>query len=211
MSLIHKKKIEDVAQYYSNCVQEHGATPKGVDWNGEEGQYSRFEQLCKIIDQDKSFSVCDVGCGYGALLTYLENHFNNFNYAGIDICKEMLNEAQNLYGSLPHAKFYDAPPEEVQYNYSIASGIFNVMLSHSKNEWYDYIVETLDTMNRISLQGFSFNCLTSYSDEDKKRSDLYYAKPEDIFSLCKKKYSKSVALLHDYGLYEFTILVRKNV
>jgi len=30
-----------------------------------------------------------------------------------------------------------------------------------------------------------------------------------LFDYCKRTYSRDVALLHDYGLYEFTILVRK--
>jgi hypothetical protein len=38
---------------------------------------------------------------------------------------------------------------------------------------------------------------------------LYYADPRVLFDHCKTRYSKNVALLHDYGLYEFTILVRK--
>jgi hypothetical protein len=32
-----------------------------------------------------------------------------------------------------------------------------------------------------------------------------------IFDICKRKFSRNVALLHDYGLYEFTILVRKDL
>ncbi|MGR9969871.1 hypothetical protein ACUOIB_23760, partial [Escherichia coli] len=70
--------------------------------------------------------------------------------------------------------------------------------------------ETLDSLDRFSRRGFSFNCLTSYSDEDRKRDYLYYADPCQLFDLCKRRYSRQVALLHDYGLYEFTILVRKD-
>ena len=39
---------------------------------------------------------------------------------------------------------------------------------------------------------------------------LYYADPGRLFDLCKRRYSRNIALLHDYGLYEFTILVRKT-
>ncbi len=55
-----------------------------------------------------------------------------------------------------------------------------------------------------------FNCLTSYSDPEKKRDELYYADPCALFDMCKRRYSRQVALLHDYGLYEFTILVRSD-
>jgi len=55
----------DVANYYSAKLAEHGETPCGVDWNGEESQLLRFEQLIKIIQSSKQFSVNDLGCGYG--------------------------------------------------------------------------------------------------------------------------------------------------
>jgi hypothetical protein len=42
------------------------------------------------------------------------------------------------------------------------------------------------------------------------RDDLYYADPRVIFDHCKRSFSRWVALLHDYGLYEFTIIVRRD-
>jgi hypothetical protein len=41
------------------------------------------------------------------------------------------------------------------------------------------------------------------------RSDLHYADPGRLFDYCKRRFARNVALLHDYGLYEFTLLVRK--
>ena len=41
------KFLEEVTAYYSNKLTQYGATPKGVDWNGEESQVLRFEQLYK--------------------------------------------------------------------------------------------------------------------------------------------------------------------
>ena len=41
------------------------------------------------------------------------------------------------------------------------------------------------------------------------KDHLFYADPCFFFDHCKKHFSKNVALLHDYGMYEFTILVRK--
>ncbi len=56
----------------------------------------------------------------------------------------------------------------------------------------------------------AFNLLTSYSDKDMMRPDLYYGDPLFYFDYCKRNFSQNVALLHDYGLFEFTILVKKN-
>ena len=59
-------------------------------------------------------------------------------------------------------------------------------------------------------RGFAFNMLTSYSDPERMRDDLYYADPCALLRLCKRELSRHVALLHDYGLWEFTIVVRQG-
>jgi hypothetical protein len=50
--------------------------------------------------------------------------------------------------------------------------------------------------------------LTSYSDPEHMVDRLFYGDPCFYFDWCKRNLSRNVALLHDYGLYEFTILVR---
>ena len=42
------------------------------------------------------------------------------------------------------------------------------------------------------------------------RLDLYYADPCALFDYCKRSFSRNVALLHDYEIYDFTLLVRKS-
>ncbi len=50
--------------------------------------------------------------------------------------------------------------------------------------------------------------LSLYSDEDKRNSTLYYADPCRVFDWCKREITRDVALLHDYGQWDFTILLR---
>jgi hypothetical protein len=71
------------------------------------------------------------------------------------------------------------------------------------------MIETINLFNQISTSGFSFNALTKYSDKEFMKDYLYYSDPLVLFDYCKKNFSRNVALLHDYNLYEFTILVRK--
>jgi SAM-dependent methyltransferase len=201
--------LSEVSAYYSEKLAQHGDTPQGVDWNGEISQSLRFEQLTKIISKADKFSIADIGCGYGALLDFLNSKFRDFSYLGIDISPSMIRKANCRYTSESKSRFIVANESDTQVDYTIASGVFNVRLEQTHEAWYEYIIQTLDSINSASREGFSFNCLTSYSDPDKKRDYLYYADPCKLFDLCKKKYSKQVALLHDYGLYEFTILVRK--
>lgn len=203
--------LDEVAKYYSNKLSLHGDTPQGVDWNGVNSQSIRFDQLCKIINHDSShFSVNDIGCGYGAFFEYLFERYKELKYVGLDISSEMILAAQKRFCQFEQVSFLASSTPTQIADYAIASGIFNVRLEKSDSEWSHYFYDTLDLMDRTSKTGFAFNCLTSYSDEEKKRDYLYYANPCTVFDLCKRKYSRDVALLHDYDLYEFTILVRKS-
>lgn len=203
--------LTEVAEYYSSKLKQHGETPRGVDWNGEESQTLRFEQLFKIVNPSNHFSVNDLGCGYGAFYDFLAQRYESFSYSGIDVSEDMIRAATQRYQDRSQARFVQSCEPEQVADYGVASGIFNVRLSRSVDEWASYLEATLDTLNLTSRLGFAFNCLTSYSDADKMRDYLYYANPCAMFDLCKRRYSLNVALLHDYGLYEFTILVRKQL
>jgi len=202
--------LTEVASYYTGKLAEHGPTPRGVDWNGEDSQALRFEQLCRIITTTGHFSINDIGCGYGALLDFVAARHRGFSYTGVDISAAMIRAAVRGHPAATNARFiHSAQPDDVA-DYGIASGILNVRLNRSDDEWRRHIEGVLELLDRTSAHGFAFNCLTSYSDADRMRSDLYYADPCALFDLCKRRYSRHVALLHDYGLYEFTILVRKQ-
>lgn len=202
--------LSEVAHYYTDKLAQHGETPRGVDWNGSESQVLRFEQLSKILPTSGDFSLNDLGCGYGALLDHLRDKHPSCSYLGVDISPDMISAAGQRHATTPRVRFITASEPDQIADYGVASGIFNVRLGRTDAEWHDYLQSTLDVLDRTSKLGFSFNCLTSYSDEDKKRDYLYYADPCRLFDLCKRRYAKQVALLHDYGLYEFTILVRKT-
>ena len=202
--------LTEVAGYYSAKLAEFGETARGVDWNGETSQVLRFEQLSKIIQATEGFSLNDLGSGYGALFDYLSSRHQDFTYNGCDVSSEMIRVAQVRYMKNSNACFAVAAEPPKIADYGVASGIFNVRLGRSDAEWRNYLETTLDVLDRTSRLGFAFNCLTSYSDADKMRDNLYYADPCALFDFCKRRYSRDIALLHDYGLYEFTVLVRKH-
>ena len=205
------KILENINHYYTDKIKIYGATPKGVDWNGEDSQFVRFEQLSKIINKD-IFSINDIGCGYGKYFEYLQNRFLNFNYYGFDLSQEMIKNAKSLYSNKGGGFMQVDNLKNIEKaDYSVASGIFSVKMEHNESEWLSYILATLEEMNEKSIKGFSFNMLTKYSEKEYMRDNLYYADPLFIFDYCKRNFSKQVALLHDYGLYEFTILVKKNI
>lgn len=200
---------DKINKYYSDKIIEYGATSKGVDWNSTESQELRFKQLLKLCPEETKFSINDLGCGYGYMYEYMQNQKFDFEYFGFDLSDEMVTKAKKLYSNNENCNFFvnDTP---TTHDYTIASGIFNVKIKTTTIEWEKYVLDTLNILNSSSKKGFSFNILTKYSDKEFRRDDLYYADPCFYFDFCKKNFSKNVALLHDYDLYEFTILVKKS-
>lgn len=206
----HQQILKKVGEYYTGKVNAHGATASGVDWNSTDSQHLRFKELLEVCEDDGAFAINDYGCGYGALIDYMEGANLDFKYAGFDVSETMIDKARELHPNMSRDSFTSDESELAQSDYTVASGILNVKMDTPTEAWEEYVLATLDKLARLSTKGFSFNVLTSYSDPEYMRPDLYYADPCFLFDYCKTRYSKWVSLAHDYGLYEFTILVKKR-
>lgn len=208
--MANHSNIDLVKSYFEERFNTHGASPRGVDWNSKASQEIRFDQLLKICDSSTPFSILDYGCGYGALADYLVSKSYHADYYGYDIVEQMIITARKHYTG-KHMRTFFADKDRLPIcDYVVASGIYNVRFNCSFEAWTEYVIGILHHFNDLSRKGFSFNMLTKYSDADHMRTDLYYADPCFMFDYCKTNFSRSIALLHDYPLYDFTILVRKE-
>lgn len=206
--MLHDAILAEVERYYSERFAEHGASAQGVDWNSPESQERRFVQLARLFEPgEHDFSVNDLGCGYGAFVAFLDRCGFSASYTGYELSQAMLGHARSAFRGRPSIRFRHGSALR-QADYSVASGIFNVKLTAGDADWTSYVWATIDELARASLKGFAFNMLTTYSDANKRRADLYYADPSRVFETCAERYSHDVALLHDYGLWEFTVIVR---
>ncbi|HET9915252.1 MAG TPA: class I SAM-dependent methyltransferase [Anaerolineales bacterium] len=201
--------LDHVKSYFDKRIQEHGASPRGSDWNSETSQNTRFDQLLKVVET-QSFSLLDYGCGYGALADYLESKGFDADYYGYDILESAIETARQAHAKKTRRAFFTNRSQLPVCDYTVASGIFNFRGEQSFEEWTEYVIGVLNEFNQLSQRGFSSNFLTKYSDADKMRPDLYYADPLFLFDYCKRNFSKNVALLHDYRLYDFTLIVRRD-
>ena len=205
------KTLESVVDYFNDSFQQYGAKAEGVDYNSEEAQIRRFSELEKILDKatDK-FTLLDYGCGYGALPLYLQKQGYDFKYIGYDISKELVAAANENIPDNCDWKFTANLDGLEPVDYVIACGVFNIKLNSKTSEWESYFYDQINVLSKLSLKGFSFNTLTSYSDEDRMSDKLYYPDPKQVFDFCVCNHSRHVALLHDYKLYDCTYLVRKS-
>ena len=204
--------LSEVEKYYSDRIKQHGITSKGVDWNTEESQNLRFDQLLKIVDSDqKEFSVLDYGCGYGALLSHINKIKLNLeiDFFGYDISNEMILKAKALFLKKSKATFQNNIPKKKQFDYVIASGVFNVKLNRDHLVWEQYVLQEITKLFELSNKGVALNFLTGYSDKEFQTDKLYYCDPTFLFDYCIKNLSRKVTLIHDYPLYEFTLHIKK--
>lgn len=202
--------VQRVERYYTGRFEEFGATPRGVDWTSAESQTLRFEQLLKVCERARGpFRLLDFGCGYGSLLEHVRARGIDCDYVGYDLSEPMLAHARERFGGDGRAAFVGPHEPLPGADYAVASGIFNVKQDVATEPWRAYVLHTIDRLGTLGARGFAFNALTSYSDPERMRPDLHYADGRELFDYCKRRHSRQVALLHDYGLWEFTIVVRK--
>ncbi|MBL8487346.1 MAG: class I SAM-dependent methyltransferase [Rhodocyclaceae bacterium] len=203
--------LQPVARLYTKSLTEFGASPMGVGWRDTASQDLRFAKLSlQVLESaaDGPVTVNDLGCGDGAMLKFLRRAgVDVARYTGYDVSPEMLAAAREQAGG-----------EGTEYllgsrllhpaDYSFASGIFNVRLEEDGDRWAEYIADTLRDLSARSTKGFAFNMLSTYVDF--REPHLYYGDPLHYFDFCKRNFSRFVTLLHDYPLYEWTVVVRQE-
>jgi SAM-dependent methyltransferase len=203
--------LEAVERYYSGRFAEHGATARGVDWNSSESQEVRFAQLARACPAGRPFTLLDYGCGYGALLPYLRERGFAVDYTGFDLSPSMLEHGRERFAGEPGVRFVGPGDTVEAADVVVASGIFNVRLDVDAERWHAYVTSTVRRLADLSRVALAFNCLTSYSDPERMRDDLYYGDGPAFFDLARRDLAPWVSLLHDYGLWEWTLIARKEL
>ncbi|MFN2613020.1 MAG: class I SAM-dependent methyltransferase [Solirubrobacterales bacterium] len=192
---------------YSDGLERHGASPRSVGWKDEFSQRLRFEKLALLLPAAPTdpITVNDLGCGYGSLFAFLDemDGVELAAYYGYDISRAMLEEARQVADGRARL-IHGSEPTEVA-DYSFACGPFNVKGATSDGAWQAHVHHSVLRLAELSRLGFAFNLLTTFVDY--RQENLFYADPCAYFEFCKREISPYVTLVHDYPLYEWTMLV----
>jgi SAM-dependent methyltransferase len=200
--------IEGVEALYTSNLEEHGIDSRAVGWPTQASQLLRFEKLAYLLEADDhagDVTVNDWGCGYGAMFGFLESRLRNrfTRYYGYDISPEMLRAARGHVDD-SRAELIESDRVTHDADYTFVSGTFNVRLDATEDTWGEYVRGVLREIAARSRRGFAFNLLTTYVDW--RKDDLFYADPTEWFTFCRSELCRHVTLLHDYPLYEWTIV-----
>jgi SAM-dependent methyltransferase len=201
----------DVEAYYAAKLARYGATPLGVDWSCTATQWLRFVQLLRICPTNGPFSLIDLGCGYGALATFLAEHRRraNVEYLGIDLSSEMVRRGRRRHRGNSQVRFVVGRNVLQPSDYVVASGVMNVMLGFPLLTWERFVSIMLFDMHRMSKLGFAVNFLIKPGQRSRP-GQLYCTTPGRWARFCEQELGRSIEILDDYGLQEFTLLARTS-
>ena len=199
--------LDGVERLYSDGILRHGAGPRSVGWKDAASQRLRFAKLAQLLPDAPGapISVNDLGCGYGALFSFLDEmaDVQLEAYHGYDISEPMLDHARQATDQ--RAQLVRAARPTRPADYSFASGTFHVKGDSTDAVWQAHVEDCVLRLAEMSRLGFAFNLLTTFVDF--RQENLFYADPCEFFEFCKRNVSRYVTLVHDYPLYEWTMLV----
>jgi ubiquinone/menaquinone biosynthesis C-methylase UbiE len=150
----------------------------------------------------KHQSVLDVGCGVGDFWKQIDQKNLPIDYLGVDISKEVIQEAMLKNPSLPkRANFACGDFLDIEFqgkfDWVIAAGSFNLSLQSSDNFQYQYVDFIFEKMFKLCKKGVVVTMLSDLgSFPNGLFKDLFYYSPSKILSH-SLKLTNSVILDHD--------------
>ena len=153
MQIIHRANI---IHFHKKRTGGGKGDHYALGWRSEESQSRRFAALVKGINLNES-SMLDVGCGLADFKTFLNKHFSNVSYTGIDLMPEFINEAARRFANDQFCyfllgDFFNSQLSAVDYVFSCGA----LSYGHSDKEYH---FEMIQKMWDISRKGIAFSAL----------------------------------------------------
>ena len=136
-----------IASVYDKRFKLLGARPEASFWFSGFRQETRFEIITneiRSLDPDRSVSICDLGCGYGAYAEYLNYKTTPkiSSYLGLDVSAAVIKFCKSKY-YYPWAKFETANKSKNNMDYTVMSGTFNYAVTSDVEKWEVHLFKNL--------------------------------------------------------------------
>jgi SAM-dependent methyltransferase len=190
--------FDGIREHYERTLEQHGESAEGVDYRDAQSQRSRFvrfEPLALGAD-----SVCDLGCGVGALAGHLRERGFAGSYVGVDLVPASIELARARF---PGERF-EVGTDPVAADVVVASGIFNVRGRIGDAEWAAHIRRTLAAMWAAAGLGVAFNVLSRSVSPH-----LFSVDATVLLGWVEALGAARVTLDEDVGLGELTVVARR--
>lgn len=192
---------------YSVRYQKYGYSPKTLGWDKGK-QDLRFSILTSQYDI-RGKKILDIGCGFGDLNGFLDRRGYGYEYCGIDMVEDLLNEGKKVYPGKRFilGDFLDYEFDEI-FDYAVASGIFNIKFNDSsKLNNYDFIDKSITKALSLVKDGIAFDFLSDKVDYQYEHT--FHSSPSKILDFAYQ-HSRNVMLRNDYMPFEFSLFIFKD-
>jgi SAM-dependent methyltransferase len=172
---------------YRNRLANRGNTAQGVFWRSQTSQIARFDALLSLVHQiapQKPVTIADIGCGYGAMLAFINKTpaYAQTIYHGVDINRAMIAACHQTFPA-ENALFTigNTPPKLVDF--CVFSGTFNLTHSDDPDLWMDYIFACLDRCMARARYGLVLNLLCA--PKAKIESQIFLCRSCSLYPPCR--------------------------
>ncbi|NCX29255.1 MAG: class I SAM-dependent methyltransferase [Rhodobacterales bacterium] len=180
----------EIASTFSRRFTKFGPQPEASLWFSEERQRARFSIIADIIReriQNRKVSICDIGCGYGGFLKFLQNEHNNidFEYTGYDLADNLIEFCDRKMSS-KNARFIQGSRPVELMDFSIMSGTYNYAPQTTVTDWRSYFRSELESIFAKTKKCLILNLMIADLPRISK-SGIFYEELDDFKNFCEER------------------------
>jgi SAM-dependent methyltransferase len=195
---------ERIIRRYDERLEKYGATIDALASGNIERHNIRFK-ISTEVGIETNDTVLDLGCGFADYYQYLADQNLKVIYTGYDINPSLIEKAIERFPKLDLQTKDILQDDFPIFDYIVSSSCFNLPLTEQDN--YEFIEEIFEKCYEHAKKGVAIDFNSTYVDF--KSNEGYHYDPERVFGIAKK-FTKRVALRHDYPLFEFAIYMYKD-
>ena len=197
---------------YKDRLAAIGPAPKGVFWCNQSTQIARFDALLDLVTTvtpAANPSIADIGCGYGAMLEFLQKtpRYQRFHYTGVDINQAMINSCKQRFPTQKQLFFVGKQPP-LPVDFCVFSGTFNLCHTTDTSLWHDYIFANLQSCWQRSRYGLVLNLLCAPQTQIKNQ--IFYAERQTFIANAIRVFGATHARSTPHVTGDVTFLIAKS-
>lgn len=180
----------EIASTFSRRFTKFGPQPEASLWFSERRQRARFSIIVDIICermQNRKVSICDIGCGYGGFLKFLQNEHNDidFEYTGYDLADNLIEFCDRKMSS-KNARFMQGSRPVELMDFSIMSGTYNYAPQTTVTDWRSYFRSELESIFAKTKKCLILNLMIANVPRISK-SGIFYEELNDFKVFCEER------------------------
>ena len=155
-------------------------------------------------------SILDFGCGFAGLKKHIDGLGLDLDYTGADAGKSFIDFCRS---EIPESNFhYLKSNNDISslgsFDYVVCCGVWTVKNEVKHEDMFSMFSEDIKKLWKITNKGIAFNLMATHVDWE--RDDLFHVSMDTLAGFLCKEVTRDFVIRNDYGLYEYTVYLRKN-